>query len=215
MKFIFNDYPEGCLKKVNQDELLPWQILKENGGAVRKDNDGMILLHHACRDGAPYELLKLIVNAYSKACSKKVNQGKLPWQILKENGAALHSDKDGRLLLHHACHDKSVSLHLLKLLLDAYPKCIDIEDNSHKTPKKLLTDSGAAKLKNHKDHRLLLHSACLKESMINLEVVVNLLIDAYPDAVTESDEQGMTPLYLVCENADSGKVLRSLVHFLG
>ena len=78
LKLFVNAYPQECTIK-DDDGKLPSDYLKEHGvAAACTDKDGMLPLHHACRDGASHDLLQLIVNAHPESCTKKDTQGMLP-----------------------------------------------------------------------------------------------------------------------------------------
>lgn len=216
LKLLIDIYPE-CVMEQDAQGRAPLELLKESGIAERRDGNGMLFLHHACSDGACYELLELFVDAYPKGCSAADNQGRLPWFLLKKNGAASTSDEKGTFLLHRACFH-GASLHLLKLLLDAYPECLTKLDENKKTPSQLLKIR-MTKNSTSNSKISLLHYACSREfcnqgTVKALETFIRLLVEGCPDSVNEKDDMGMIPLHCACARADSAEVLKCMVPLL-
>lgn len=147
VKVLLDLYPESTQVK-NQSGCLPLHTALKNKASFEvvrmlldnypkaaelPDNDGMLPLHYACKVGASYESLQILVDTYPEGLSKTEKHGYLPWQLLQSSKAAELCDVNGMFPLHHACYN-GASLHLLKLLFDAYPECIKKTDNNNKSP---------------------------------------------------------------------------------
>jgi ankyrin repeat protein len=147
VKVLLDSYPEST-QVTNQSRCLSLHTALKNKASFEvvrillnnypkaaevPDNNGLLPLHYACQVGASYESLQILVDAYPEGLSKTEKHGYLPWQLLQSSGAAALCDVDGMFPLHHACYS-GASLHLLKLLFDAYPECIKKTDNNNKTP---------------------------------------------------------------------------------
>jgi ankyrin repeat protein len=183
-----------------------------------RDHHGMLLLHHACQHGLSMDFLQVVVEAYPEGCTVKDNLGRQPWQLLKLNGAAARRNEAGTYPLHSACRKKA-SLHFLKLLLDAYPECIVKVDDYGKTPSQILEETGIAAQPDVKNkNMLLLHRVCSDfcndDSVVNLEIFLKFIINAYPKGKHILDMDYMTPLHHACACANSGETLRCLVKLL-
>jgi hypothetical protein len=112
--------------------------------AKKKDTDGCTLLHLACANSAPVEVISLLIAAHPDAAKEKISDdrqlqfledGWLPLHLACANNAsfevvssllAAHPDgakakyKDGRLPLHLAC-SKDASIDVIRALLAAHP----------------------------------------------------------------------------------------------
>lgn len=112
--------------------------------AKKKDTDGCTLLHLACANSAPAEVISLLIAANPDAAKEKISDdrqlqfledGWLPLHLACANNAsfevvssllAAHPDgakakyKDGRLPLHLAC-SKDASIDVIRALLAAHP----------------------------------------------------------------------------------------------
>jgi ankyrin repeat protein len=186
LQLLVKAYPQGCMVSDKQGKI-PKDSLRENGAAARTDKDGMLLLHHACRDGVSVTLMLLFANAYPEGCSTKDNRGKLPSDYLKANGAAARSDDIGLYFLYHAS-GYGASVNLLKLLLDVYPDAINKVGNDGDLP---------------------LHHACYEDASLD---VVKFLLEAYPEGAQIKDKEGCLPIHLACANYEvSVEVLKLLV----
>ena len=71
-------------------------------------------------------------------------------------------------------------------MLDAYPDDIKVENSMGRLP---------------------LHVACVKDASL---AVINLLVEAYPDAVNELDEHGWKPYWLAKRNCSDEKITNLL-----
>jgi len=177
------------------------------------DHNGMLLLHHACYNGLSIDMLQVLVDANPEACLVKDSIGRQPWQLLRINGAAARRHEEGIYPLHIACR-KKVSLHLLKLLLDAYPDCSLKMDDYGKTPSQLLEDSGVAAQRDMNEMLLLHHVCsdfCNEDPSYNLKLFFKLILDAYPKGKNVFDKDNMSPLHHACARANSEEALHLLV----
>ena len=120
-------------------------LVKKNPQCAKKqDTDGCMLLHLACANNAPVEVVTLLIAAYPDGAKEKVGDdrrlqfledGWLPLHLACANNAsfqvvsallAAHPDgakakyKDGRLPLHLAC-SKDPSIDIIRALLAAHP----------------------------------------------------------------------------------------------
>jgi ankyrin repeat protein len=107
-------------------------------------------------------------------------------------------DAGGRLPLHHACMWGS-SLDILDLLVTKFPASVHIQDKTGRTPSQILQLFHAAE-KNYDGRPLLLHQLCCITSQqhhpLNIPLL-QLVVDAFPDALTIRDNGGRTPSSLL------------------
>jgi len=82
-------------------------------GAMSKDNEGRIPLHHGCSKGAPEGVIEALLKAHPKGAQMK--------------------DDQGRTALHHICR-KSPSEDIARTLLRVYPRAAQIKDDQDKLP---------------------------------------------------------------------------------
>mmetsp|Transcript_7558 Transcript_7558/g.10973 ORF Transcript_7558/g.10973 Transcript_7558/m.10973 type:complete len:398 (+) Transcript_7558:103-1296(+) len=190
LQLLVESYPEGCTHADHEGKR-PWQILRENGAAARADRDnGMFPLHHACRDGASLEFLKLLLDAYPECVSKRDMKENTPSQLLKESRAAEETDENRNttLLLHRACFKEfcnegpvSHLQKILKLLIEAYPRGIEEPDEHGMIP---------------------LHHACANaDSKEVLECLVHTLAGENSN-VQKKDKLGRTSLHFFLQRAE-------------
>ena len=98
------------------------------------DTDGWLPLHSACwNNDVSLDVLNLMIISYPEGVDHKDKDGRTPLDILKLKKDAEKEDRNGMLPLHHACK-KGYSEHLICLLIQAYPKSIEIKDNHNRTP---------------------------------------------------------------------------------
>lgn len=116
------------------------------------------------------------------------------------------ADAGGRLPLHHACMWGS-SLEILDLLVTKFPASVHIQDKTGRTPSHLLQLFQVAE-KKYNGMPSLLHQVCCNTSSSNfmeqqhhtLNVpLLQLVVDAFPDALTVRDNRGRTPSTLLKE----------------
>jgi len=110
----------GGSKRIAPSKTSLLSILGRSGTATAIDEDGMLLLHHACRDDSfPIPALRLIVEAFPGGMHIANNKGKTPPQLL--SARASQRDADGMLLLHHQTYSPSLTptfLHIIFKIKD-------------------------------------------------------------------------------------------------
>jgi len=152
-----------------------------------RDNFGWLPLHWACYRGAPLDVLNLLVEKYPESLHIKVSDKK-PSQFLRQ--CVNHDDADDNMsfatkgkqymfLLHRAAAGR-YSVHLVKLLLEAFPNSCMIQDSNGMVP---------------------LHHACVNALPESMDVVMVLLHAANNNnsdtILTWKDNQGRTPSQLL------------------
>lgn len=176
-----------------------------------QDVHGCLPIHVACYSKASREVLQLLIQHYPDSLSRP--------------------DKSGRLPIHHACIYKA-SLEVLNLLIETYPDGLKVEDDGNFLPIHLACFYGAslevisklleaypdgmdaqviqseisAILKNRDwvkqrdDNGMIpLHHVYAQNLSIHL---TNLLIDAYPEGVDVTDNDGKKPIDYLQQTSD-------------
>jgi len=95
--------------------------------------NGFLPLHLACYNKVSLEILNFLIKCYPKGIEQKDKKGKTPLFILKETKYAMQKDASGKLPLHHACKN-NYSADLISLLIQAYPKSINVKDRRGRKP---------------------------------------------------------------------------------
>jgi ankyrin repeat protein len=177
-----------------------------------RDDIGRLPIHNACcrieywTDSL--EVVSFLIESYPEGMYETNTLITLtPFDMLKGFKWAETKDKNGMLPLHCACK-KGYSIPLIKVLLTAYPKATSVQDNVGKTPWKYLKETAS-----HKDERgmLLLHRQAAYRKGLSVEGV-NILFDAYPEAIRMQDNFGLLPLHYACLNEVSSlDIIMSLV----
>ena len=123
---LIKSYPEGLDHEDDEDET-PLDFLEHSKYATKMDDNGMLPLHHACKNGYSLHLINFLIEAYRKSFNMKDNDGNTPWQYLAK--AASRIDERGMLLLHReAAHCSGLNVKLLPKLFDANPEAIRLQD---------------------------------------------------------------------------------------
>jgi len=103
------------------------------------DNDGSLPLHVACIHKTSPDVLNFLIESYPEGMNQEDEDGDTPLDCLNKNGEtpldcylneeefAEKDDHDGMLPLHHACKN-GYSDHLIRFLIQAYPKGIKTKD---------------------------------------------------------------------------------------
>jgi len=146
-------------------------LMNANPGSIQaRDRIGDLPLHFSCHSGASLEVLNLLIEAYPESIHEKNTYMHKPSQILNRwahrTGGNLHMS-----FLHDAVI-RDFSVHLIQLLLEAFPESGMVQDENGMTP---------------------LHHACTNNSM---DVVIALL-NANPESSTVTDSHGRTPSQLL------------------
>mmetsp|Transcript_14900 Transcript_14900/g.24415 ORF Transcript_14900/g.24415 Transcript_14900/m.24415 type:complete len:357 (-) Transcript_14900:816-1886(-) len=107
-------------------------------GVTLPDKMGRLPLHYAAQWGGSGRLMHYLVQKDSLAASTKDNLGKTPTHLLCENYNANYNAEDAMGL---SCDEGM--MWILKLLLDASPDSVNIEDNRDMLPLEYAIDAGS------------------------------------------------------------------------
>mmetsp|Transcript_2225 Transcript_2225/g.3410 ORF Transcript_2225/g.3410 Transcript_2225/m.3410 type:complete len:320 (-) Transcript_2225:83-1042(-) len=77
LNFLIESYPEGIDHKDNRGKT-PMDLLIQEKYAKKKDDNGMLLLHHACNNGYSDRLFCFLIQAYPESVRIKDNHGRTP-----------------------------------------------------------------------------------------------------------------------------------------
>jgi len=134
LNFLIESYPEG-IDHMNKkmEERTPLDILKQNKYAERKDDNGMLLLHHACNNIYSPHFIHFLIQAYPESTTVQDNDGNTPLQYLTITASRV--DEKGMLLLHRqAAHFRGLNVEMLPILFQANPEAIRLQDKSGLLP---------------------------------------------------------------------------------
>lgn len=178
------------------------------------DENGCLPIHLACWRGDSLEILDfLLVLHPGSICAKTnkwnyTNKCNTPFDCLKIKKIKDHlgnttdyaeeKDEDGMLPLHHACQ-KGYSMHLICLLINAYPEGTTVKDNHDKKPAQY---SVVAASKRNEKGMFPLHQLVARSEGFNKEALL-LYFDANPEVIALPDNSGMLPLHHACLNEGS------------
>jgi ankyrin repeat protein len=172
-----------------------------------EDNDGRLPLHRACWSGASLNVLNLLIESYPEGIDHKNRFGQTPLLILKQKKYAEKKDDNDMLPLHNACNN-GYSLHLIHFLIQAFPESTTVQDNNGNTPLQYLTITASRVDENG---MLLLHRQAAHCEGLSFESL-NILFDAYSEAIRIQDNFGLLPLHYACLNEVSTvDIIMSLV----
>eukprot|EP00573_Skeletonema_grethae_P006378 CAMPEP_0201692202 /NCGR_PEP_ID=MMETSP0578-20130828/5160_1 /ASSEMBLY_ACC=CAM_ASM_000663 /TAXON_ID=267565 /ORGANISM="Skeletonema grethea, Strain CCMP 1804" /LENGTH=371 /DNA_ID=CAMNT_0048177549 /DNA_START=1186 /DNA_END=2302 /DNA_ORIENTATION=+ len=107
-------------------------------GVTLPDKMGRLPLHYAAQWGCSGRLMHYLVQKDTLAASTKDNLGKTPTHLICENYNANH---DAACSMGLSCDEGMIWV--LKLLLDASPDSVNIEDNRDMLPLEYAIESGA------------------------------------------------------------------------
>ena len=173
------------------------------------DSSGCLPLHYAILRRASLEIVNFLIDCYPEGVTNQYRiQKRTPLYYLNERNYVIMMDESGMLLLHHACKKNEFSADLVRVLVKAYPKSWTIPDYYGKTPKQYLIESAS-----RKDERgmVLLHRQAVHIKGLSVQSL-NILHDAYPEAIQMQDNSGLLPIHHACLNeASSLGVLMSLL----
>lgn len=153
------------------------------------DSNGWLCLHHACANGASWEVLNILVEAYPESKVTQDRRQRTPLHF-----AFFRSDADGMSEGEGGLDGKI--------------------GNSMADIVALLSDSGAAELPDE-GGMLPIHYACAYGTS---PAVLEVLASAYPDSVVARENKGRTPFHLAMVNAHrtaSPSVIRFLLSLRG
>ena len=172
------------------------------------DSSGCLPLHYAILRRASLEIVNFLIDCYPEGVTNQYRiQKRTPLYYLNERNYVIMMDESGMLLLHHACKKIEFSADLIRVLVKAYPESWTIPDYYGKTPKQYLIESAS-----RKDERgmLLLHRQAVHFKGLSVKSL-NMLFDAYPEAIRMQDDSGLLPIHHACLNESSSlDVLLSL-----
>lgn len=181
-------------------EIIRLLVMHDTSVAMHKTDCGY-LLHIACWEGDPFEIIQLLLELNPNAVREKDHYGNLPlhgacnrW-FLKSNDrpidtikllldlnldAARQVDRNGCLPLHHVTRNRYPE-EIVLTLLEAFPGAARIKDDGGKLP---------------------LHYASYSSN------IVTELTQLYPEGATVLDNSGNLPLHAACfiNNASIGVV---------
>ena len=186
-----------------------------------KDSSGCLPLHRALRSRASLKIVSFLIDC----CPEGVGESHLiplyeghpnpnerptraPLYYLVAEQYAEKQDRKGMILLHRACMRNGFSADLIRVLAEAYPQGWTVQDNSSRTPKQYLIESASRKDENG---MLLLHRQAAHCKGLSVESL-NILFEAYSEAIRIQDNFGLLPLHHACLNEVSSlDALMSLV----
>ena len=171
------------------------------------NNRGYLPLHCAFLFEISLDVLNFLITSYPDGIDQTNIIDQTPLDCLKESENAMKTDNKGMLPLHHACNNGN-SLHLIHLLIQAYPESTNVQDYEGNTPLQYLTK--AASLID-KRGMLLLHREAAHFSGLNVEMLPTLF-HANPEAIQLQDKWGLLPIHHASLNeASSLEALMLLV----
>ena len=227
VQFIYNAWPEAisigcsrgrfpihelCLHEILDDNTHSLDILRFmldiDPSLVREGDEEMFLPIHLAVDGMSFAFCKVLIDAYPESVRVRTSNdtGYLPITIAcsrSRDDAVIRDDK----------------VDTIQHLLELYPESINVRDSNGRLPihhaarhsrasiiELLLnhdSDGASKKTTNEDDQQLPLHLAC--ESLEKVQV----LYDAYPQAIHVRDSQGKIPLDIAREEN-----MEDIVNFL-
>jgi len=161
-------------------EFFSWLLKECPEAAKEKDALGKTPLHCACEHSASFEVVSLLLKAYPEASKIKDNVGMTP--------------------LHYECENGS-SIDIVSLLLESFPDAVMEKDVKGRTALHCLCSKRT--LVEKKQHAMAEHIPETSHETGHLQFassncpsinVVALLLEWYPSAVAEEEEDGNTPL---------------------
>ena len=176
-------------------------LIEESPESVQREaSDGGLPIHKAARWGMSPEFLKILVQAHPESVGIQSGDG-IP-------GANLN----GSLPIHLACSSDNCRVDTVKYLLDVHPESIDV-DSGGWLPIHIAADSNGPQKADIIEHLLMkdpdcaskatedghypLHLACYANPDLSAMpdlASVQLLFNAYPEAILKRDVDGNTPL---------------------
>jgi len=114
LNFIAEAYPEAI------DQTYPFTLIS------RKDDNGMLPLHHACNHRYSDHLIRFLIHKYPKGVAVPDNDANVP---------AFYIDEKGMSLLHKiATYGKGLSPVILTIFFNANPEVIRLQDKTGLLP---------------------------------------------------------------------------------
>jgi len=194
-------------------------LYKACPAAVRaKSTDRDTPLHLACEQGAPPEVISLLLMEWPEATMERDVFGRTPLHCTCANfasaevvsllleaypEAARMKNTNGKTPLHFEC-EKGSSRDVILLLLEAFPEGAKEVDHEGRTPlhclctkREEMDEKTSVRVKNGLSTGESKSMDELTDSIskfIPSPEVVALLLERYPEAVQEEDDQGETPI---------------------
>jgi len=198
----YGDLPIHCLcENKNIDETVSVEILNYLIQAYPESvqhgtSHGELPIHVAVGASMSPKFLKILVDAYPESV-------RIPLEV------------DRKLPIHWACSSVNCSVDVVKYLLDVYPESINVEAHDGWLPIHMVAYSNGPQKADVIEHLLSkdptyaskltrngecpLHLACFIGPNL---AAVQVLFDAYPEAVLKRNRNGRTPLKLARERAE-------------
>jgi ankyrin repeat protein len=163
----------------------------------KTDKIGCLPLHYAIGSQASLSIVSFLIDSYPEGILKSFRyppsecRRRPPLYFLKIYNYVQMKDRKGMLLLHRACKMNEFSADLVCVLDEAYPESWTIQDNYGKTPKQYLIESA-----RRRDERgmVLLHRQAAHIKGLSVRSL-NILHDAYPEAIQMQDSSGLLPIH--------------------
>jgi len=160
-------YPAG-MDRSNQ-----WREKTFDNYAVKKDNNVMLPLHHACKIGYSLHLIRSLIRLFPDGCLMK--------------------DKSGLIPLHHVCRNANVnSIGAIKVLLDASPDSSEVANSDGENPFQCLKI--VASQRDKRGMYLLHQLAACSKGDTDVDTI-RILCDANPEAIASTDIFSMLPIH--------------------
>ena len=157
------------------------------------NNAGGLPLHFACYNRNSLDVLNLLLQVYPESirveCITRTGEHLQPSEILKNKNQLDSEDENERIFLLHKAVAEGLSVHLMRLLIEAFPESCTIQDSDGMVP---------------------LHHAC-KKQMADWVNIATLILTESPKSATIKDNNGVTPSQLLklaaSRKDDAGKLL--------
>eukprot|EP00956_Cyclotella_meneghiniana_P022751 scaffold43406_cov36-Cyclotella_meneghiniana.AAC.2 len=218
------------------------QLIEANPDLVKTaDNNGKLPFHFACSQ-KNIQTAKFLYQKYPESINILADNGHYPLHMLllashigrledtiellqflleHDQGAvsSIIRDIDGETTaLHIACQDPSESLEIVKLVFDAYPKAIYIEDDIGSSP----IDVASHEMIEFLDHQLDLEYQARQDrtpdsngelpihrALYNRDTSVGgikLMMAANPASINETNTHGHNLLHIACQSSKLGTI---------
>jgi ankyrin repeat protein len=158
---------------------------------LSSDKNGNTLLHHACENGSPPNVIQMLLDKCPDAAELKNTAGDLPLHkacectipypdivsmLLAVNPKASETkNEEGDLPLHKAC--EKGSLEVIEMLLKAYVGGVGVQNNKGELPLHV----ECSHIDKHLQKKISFH-------------VMKMLVQAFPDSLKTTDIHGHIPL---------------------
>ena len=186
-------------------------LLSKGCYVLDKDNNGLTVLHYACKEGNT-EVVQYLVENYQDVLTMRDKELSSPFHVAGLSGSVelvkyliskgcevMDKDNDGWTVLHYAC--KEGNTEVVQYLVENYPELLTMRDKELSSPfpvaglsgsvelVKYLISKGCEVMDKDNDGWTVLHQAC-NEGKLDL---VQYLVDNYPEMLTIRDKSGQSP----------------------